>query len=56
QSKVFFVFSTTNKLFQAPYDSSIQQLLIDGFDHDARPLLIQSGLLPPPHGFVIPQV
>ncbi|GKB08631.1 hypothetical protein Tco_0836943 [Tanacetum coccineum] len=35
QSKVFPVFSTTNELFQAPHNSSIQQLLIDGFDHDA---------------------
>ncbi|GJT17222.1 retrovirus-related pol polyprotein from transposon TNT 1-94 [Tanacetum coccineum] len=54
QSKVFPVFSTTNELFQALHDSSIQHLLIVGFDHDAGPLMIQSGLLPPPYGFVIP--
>ncbi|GJX54154.1 hypothetical protein Tco_0282523 [Tanacetum coccineum] len=52
QSKVFPVFSTTNELFQAPHDSSIQQLLIDGFDHNAGPLLIQSGPLPPPYGHI----
>ncbi|GJT60676.1 hypothetical protein Tco_1004209 [Tanacetum coccineum] len=55
-SKVFPAFSTTNELFQASHDSSILQLSIDGFDHDASPLLIQAGPLPTPYGFVIPQV
>nr|GEY78473.1 hypothetical protein [Tanacetum cinerariifolium] len=35
QSEVFPVVPTTNNFFQAPHDSSIQQLLINGFDHDA---------------------
>ncbi|GKC02210.1 putative reverse transcriptase domain-containing protein [Tanacetum coccineum] len=34
----------------------IKQLLIDGFDHDAGPLLIQASPLAPLHGFVILQV
>ncbi|GJZ68032.1 hypothetical protein Tco_0021289 [Tanacetum coccineum] len=57
QSEVFPVVPTTNNFFKAHHESSIQQILIDGFDNETGPLSIQAGPLPPPpYGFVIPQV
>ncbi|GJW62383.1 hypothetical protein Tco_0111718 [Tanacetum coccineum] len=41
QSEVFPVISTSNELFKASHQPSIQQLMINILYHDARPFLVQ---------------